>query len=526
MSLSRRKRQLKNLRETAEELEAPQDLEDRFGPYREDPVGFVEEILGVEPEPYQAEVLSAAAQDSRITWRAAHGVGKTTVLSWTLVWWLLTRPFSRVLIVAPAYERQVGRYLLPEVRKWNRRAPESLPIEVRAQTVEVAGFGREWFATGVQASDPSKIEGAHAESVAVLADEAKGLPADVVAALHGTQTDQSGDRLYMLASVPGGPSGPFYDSCRSDAWTSFHTAASDSSLVSDIWIDERREEWGEGSPLFTARVEGEFPEEDEGTLFPLSDLEAAAERTVEFTDGSPPPSFGVDPARHGDDRSALAIWRGPELMTLETRQGRNTVEVASWIASEINRREPASVSVDEIGIGAGVVDRLEQLGHRSVVNGVNVGASAERSDLYANIRAEVFWQLREALERGEVSLPDHDDLLAELSAFRFDYSSRGKIVLESKSETKRRVGRSPDLADAVALGFQAHESRKKREPQPILGPHNDWGQAEGSDLQEIPGRPGYYLDERGHVIDEDGADYGPVEESPFGYTAPESSTTD
>lgn len=74
--------------------------------------------------------------------------------------------------------------------------------------------------------------------MAILADEAKGLPADVVAALHGTQTDQSGDRLYLLASVPGGPSGALYDACRADTWRTFHTAAEDSALVA--------EQWGEG----------------------------------------------------------------------------------------------------------------------------------------------------------------------------------------------------------------------------------------------------------------------------------------
>lgn len=327
MSLSRRARQLEKLREQAEELEAPQDLEDRFGPYRDDPVGFVQEVLGAEPEPYQRDVLTAAVEKPRIAWRAAHGVGKTATLSWVVLWFLLTRPFSRVLIVAPAFERQVGRYLLPEVRKWARRAPESLPVDVRANTVEVRGFGREWFATGVQASDPSKIEGAHAESVAILADE--------------------------LASVPGGPSGPFYDSVRSDQWASFHTAASDSSLVSPTWIEERAEEWGEGSPLFTARVLGEFPEEDEGTLFPLSDLEAAVERSIAWEgDEAPALTFGVDPARTGNDRSALAVWRGPELVDLQTRQGLNTVEVASWIASEANRRSPSYIAVDEIGIVA------------------------------------------------------------------------------------------------------------------------------------------------------------------------------
>lgn len=472
MSLRNLDRHARKLRERVQELEVPQDLEDRFGPYREDPVAFVENVLGADPEPYQREILEAASGEERIAWRAAHGVGKTATLSWMLLWWLLSRPFSRVLVVAPAFERQVGRYLLPEVRRWIRRAPESLPVEVRANSVEVKGYAREWFALGIQASDPAKVEGAHEESLAVLADEAKGLPADVVAALHGTQTDVSGDRLYVLASVPGGPSGPFFDAHRSGVWETFHTAAQDSSLVSESWIEERREEWGEGSPLYVARVLGEFPEEDEATLFRLSDLEAAVERVLE-PEEPPALTFGVDPARHGADRSALALWRGKELVGVETRQGANTMEVASWISSEINRRKPARVVVDEIGIGAGVLDRLEQLGHEEV-EGLNVGASAERRELYANRRAEIFWKLRQALERGEVSLPDHARLLAEMSAFRFGYSAAGKIQLEGKEATKKRVGRSPDLADAVALGFPGAVEKGEESPLAKLG-RLTWG---------------------------------------------------
>lgn len=446
-------RWVRRLRDEVARLEVPQDLAERFGPYRPDPVGFVRQVLGAEPESYQAEVLSRCTADPRVAWRAAHGVGKTAVLAWILLWWLLTRPFSRVLVLAPAYERQVGRYLLPEVRKWVRGASRPLPLVVRASSVEVTGCEREWFALAVQASDATMVEGAHAESLCVLADEAKGLDAEVVAALHGTQTDIGGDRLYVLASVPGGPSGPFYDVFRKGAnlWSLFHTPATDSSLVSSRWIEERREEWGGGSPLYISRVLGDFPEEDEGTLFRLSDLEAAVGRELEEHEA--PIRVGIDVARFGGDRSALAVWQGRRLLRVETREGHDTMAVASWIAAEINRRGPDAVTVDEIGIGAGVLDRLRQLGHD--VQAVNVASRPDRPDLFLNRRAELFWQLREALERGKVSLPDDRGLIAELSAFRFEYTSRGQVRLEEKAATAKRVGRSPDLADAVALGFES-----------------------------------------------------------------------
>ena len=452
MSLRNLDRLARSLREDLAGLEVPKDLATRFGRYQDKPTEFVREMLGADPEPYQVEILNTAASESRIMWRAAHGVGKTAVLAWILLRWLLTRPFSRVLVLAPAFERQVGRYLLPEVKKWARGAPESLPVSVRANTVEVDGYEREWFALGVQASDSSKVEGGHAESLCILADEAKGLDSEVIAGLHGTQTDVGGDRLYFLASVPGGPSGPFHDGFRkgSKLWKTFHTSALDSSLVSPDWIAERREEWGSESPLFISRVLGEFPEEAEGTLFRLSDLETAVGRTLEAREEAAL-TFGVDVARFGSDKSAVAVWSGYELLSITTKQGMDVMEVASWIASEINRQRPRRVRVDEIGIGAGVVDRLRQLGHE--VEAISVSRSASKPELYANSRAELFWKFREALEKGEVSLPGDEALLAELSAIRYDFSPSGQIRIERKEEAKKRLGRSPDLADAAVLGF-------------------------------------------------------------------------
>ena len=199
-------------------------------------------------------------------------------------------------------------------------------------------------------------------------------------------------------------------------------------------------------------MRGDFPEEDEGVLLKLSDLEAAVDLELD-TEGQAV-TFGVDPARFGADASALAVWQGNELLSVETRRQLDTMEVASWIASEINRLKPTCVTIDEIGLGAGVLDRLRQLNRQGIVTGLNVGSRASRPDLYLNTRAEIFWRFREALERREVKLPDDEQLLAELSALRFEYSQSGQIKLEPKDDTKKRVGRSPDLADAAVLGFE------------------------------------------------------------------------
>lgn len=466
MSLVSLDRHARALLDRVESMEIPRSLEDRFSRYREDPVGFVTQQLGAAPEEYQRAILAAAVTEPRIVWRAGHGTGKTTVLAWLLLWWLLTRPFSRVLLLAPAYERQISRYLIPEAEKWARGAPERLPLTFRANAVEVEGYERSWYALGVQASDSTRTEGGHATSLAVLCDEAKGLSADVIAAMHGSQTDIGGDRLFVLASVPGAASGAFADAFRKGSWRRFHTSARASRLVARSWLEERAAEWGAGSPLYQARVEGNFPDEDAGVLFRLSDLEAAVERKlVRAPDAQlPAPTFGVDVATgEGPDLSALAVWRGPELLKVETFQGLDVLELASWVASEANRQKPRLICVDRIGVGDGTYRKLKQLGHR--VEGVHVGTKSSDPDVFLNLRSEIFWRLREGLERGEVSLPPDDKLLAELSALRWETTSKGQIKLELKAETRRRVGHSPDRADAVALGYHRAVVRRpaKRE---------------------------------------------------------------
>jgi hypothetical protein len=108
---------------------------------------------------------------------------------------------------------------------------------------------------------------------------------------------------------------------------------------------------------------------------------------------------------------------------------------------------PETIHVDEIGLGAGVLDRLVELGHPAV--GINVAKPARDKDRFENSRAELFWNLRERLEENDLSLPDDATLIEQLAAIRYEFTSRGRIKLESKSN----MASSPDRADAIALAF-------------------------------------------------------------------------
>ncbi len=259
-----------------------------FARYRNDPIGFAREVLRFasavrrsDGTPYQAEVLEAVRAHPQVSVRSGHGVGKTTLAAVVALWWLMTRPLSRVLMVAPTYSRQVQAVLLAEVRKWAVAA--SLPIRTLSGGAYVDGFGPEWGIIGVPATEPERIEGFHSEGgVLIIIDEAKAVDQAVQDALMGALTSHADSRL-LVTSTPGAPSGLFYDihTRRRDQWSLHHISAADSSQVSTDWVAARQDDWGESSPLYQARVLGEFPEEAEGTLLPLSLLDAAQQLVVE-----------------------------------------------------------------------------------------------------------------------------------------------------------------------------------------------------------------------------------------------------
>ena len=139
-------RWLHTMRDELAALELPQAVEDRFGPYRNNPVGFCTEVLGVESaqrrsneQPYQFRILEDVAEYPRVAVRSGHGVGKSAVNAWAALWWLITRPLSRVVVLAPEFSRQIRAILFSEMRKWARRAQVPLPVTVHTSRVIVEG---------------------------------------------------------------------------------------------------------------------------------------------------------------------------------------------------------------------------------------------------------------------------------------------------------------------------------------------------------------------------------------------------
>jgi hypothetical protein len=225
-------------------------------------------------------------------------------------------------------------------------------------------------------------------------------------------------------------------------------------LTTARWVEERKEIWGEENPIYQARVLGEFPDQAEDTLISLTDIEAAAQRRMPaIPDGAAPPTviLAVDVARFGSDRSVILTRRGNSVENVQTFHHLDTMQLAGWVAAAIRETGPEVVVVDEIGVGAGVVDRLRE--QSFPVRGINVARRARQDGLFINLRAEGYWQLRELFSSGEIAIPNDNQLIGELAALRYSFDSQGRIQMESKDSMRQRGLPSPDKADALMLAF-------------------------------------------------------------------------
>ncbi len=123
---------------------------------------------------------------------------------------------------------------------------------------------------------------------------------------------------------------------------------------------------------------------------------------------------------------------------------------------------PGLVAVDRAGVGAGTLASL--LEQKLPAVGIHWGSAGSKAGLYQNLKAQQYWELREAFRTGEIAIAplgdDEEMLMEDLAGTFYDVGSTGRTKIEDKSTTKRRLHRSPNAGDAVVLGFHAKQPIK------------------------------------------------------------------
>jgi hypothetical protein len=163
--------------------------------------------------------------------------------------------------------------------------------------------------------------------------------------------------------------------------------------------------------------------------------------------------IGVDPARFGDDRTSIIRRKGRVAYNLQSYVKKDTMEVVGLVSRIIQTENPDKVFVDVGGLGAGVVDRLNELGYKQLIVPVNAGSKPLDGNKYTNKRAEMWGEMHAWLNDIPSQIPDSDSLHADLCGVKYKFDSNTRLQLEKKEDMKKRGIRSSDEADALALTF-------------------------------------------------------------------------
>lgn len=429
------------------------------------PCLFATEALGATPTDQQWEASRALVKDRRVSIRSGHGTGKSSFMAWCVMWFLVCYFPSKVPCTAPT-AHQLQDILWAEIAKWHRVLMERYPelakeFDKSSERYYLKSHPEESFAVARTArpENPEALQGFHSENVLFAIDEASGVAEAVFQVAEGALSTDGA--FVVMAANPTREDGYFYESHHKmrARWAALHWDGELSPLVSKQYIEDMRLKYGIDSPIYQVRVKGNFVTAADGVI-PLHLCESARIRDVKPYANSPE-IWGVDVGRFGDDSSSLAKRRGNTQVEV-TREwfGKDTMQTSGLIAMEYEhaRLKPQAINVDVIGIGAGVVDRLRELGLPVV--GINVAESASVSDHYARLRDELWFEGRNWLDAKDCKLCDDDALIAELTTAKYSIQSNGKIKVEGKDEMKKRGIASPNRADAWLLTFARVGSTK------------------------------------------------------------------
>lgn len=417
------------------------------------------------PDDWQALILDEIGRQLRqgialirIAVAAAHGVGKSALLSWIIHWFESCHPRSMCKVTAGTRD-QLNTTTWRELAKWQDLALNKWQFEWTQTRYTCKWKPNTWYASAIAWSEnnPDAFAGTHEDIVMMVFDEASTIAKPIWGVAEGAFTTSG---IFLAFGNPTDATGQFAECFGKSKhrWTTVQVDGRDSRVVKNQdlyqqWI----EDWGIDSDYVRVRVRGLFPLEGSLSFISGGMITAANDRWKRFDTRDLPAStpllMGVDIARQGPDQSVIVLRKGryvhkeifryhePDLMVM-----------ASKVAERIRALRPDIVFIDETGgYGAGVIDRLRQLGHSVVA--VQFGSRADEEKQYANKRAEMWARMKDWI-RQEGMLPEDNQLRTALETPGYGHEKKtDRLLLESKDSIRSRGGSSPDDADALAMTF-------------------------------------------------------------------------
>lgn len=452
---------------------------EKFRRWREHPDQFVLELFGVQPDPWQLDVLRAFPHNPNIVMKACKGPGKTTVLSW-LGWnFLVTRPNPRIGATSIT-ESNLHSALWPEMAKWQARSDflRSTYTWTRTQIFHnryPATWwmqARSWPKKANADEQADALGGLHEDYAMWILDEMGGYPQALMATVEAVHS--SGIETHILgAGNPTHTTGPLYRACTIDKKLWFVQTITADPDNPKAWVYSKRaqtlgmrnaegvqmtplehakrqiKQYGRDNPWVMVNVLGEFPPSSINALLGYEEVRAAMERKLKpAVYQHMQKRLGIDVARYGDDRTVIFPRQGlASYIPIIMRHDRGSA-VSNDIAARVLRAKKdwgseLELIDDTVGWAHGVIDNLTVAG----IPCVRLNYAGKALDpRYKNKRAEM-WMKGSSYIRDGAQLPDIDEMISELTEPTYTYVN-GVFVVEPKEMVKERIGKSPDLADA------------------------------------------------------------------------------
>lgn len=441
--------------------------------YIDHPVEFAIDILKVQPTLEQQAVMNDVAKFPMVSVKSGHGVGKSALESWIIWWYISTRPYPKILCTAPT-KHQLHDILWAEVSKWKRNS-KSLDedFEWTSEKIYLKGSQEEWFAIARTSNKPDALQGTHAEHVLIIIDEASGVPDIVFEPVLGSMSTI--DAKLLMCGNPTQLAGFFYEShtTKRELYKTHTIDGSKCERVDKNYVQTIIDMFGKDSDVYRVRVAGEFPKANPDSFIGL-DMIRTEKKVIDIVESI---DLGVDVARYGDDESVVATtYNKSQVERLNVFKHNDTMRLTGQIVNIIkmlNLKYPlitVRVKIDCDGLGVGVYDRLKEviveknLKAKAIechFGGKGGKVSYDEPIEYYNSTGIMWGTLRSKLKNNEITIPNNEELIKQITNRKYFINSDGTIKLERKEDMKKRNVHSPDRADAVVLSLYEPQAKMK-----------------------------------------------------------------
>lgn len=449
--------------------------------WRQSAVSFVRDNFQVEPDPWQVEFLEAFSDPNckRIAAKACKGPGKTAVMSWAN--WNFLSCFGEVGehpkgAATSITADNLKDNLWPEMAKWQNRSPFlKAAFSWTKERIFAKDHPETWFLsarTWPKSADPDQqantLAGLHGKYLIFNIDESGGVPMSVMAAADaGLSTWKEGDFIKIIQmGNPTHLSGPLYAACTTERklWKLIEITGDPddpkrSTRISVEWAKEQIDKYGRNDPWVLVNVFGRFPPASINSLLGPDDVSEAMRRHLrEDVYSWAQKRLGVDVARFGDDRTVLFPRQGKAafrpIVMRHARDSAVSIDISSRVQLAKSKwMQELEFFDDTVGWAHGAIDHMRSCGHSPVPVQFNGKADDPR---FKNKRAEMWKRMSDWVLNGG-ALPPISELVPEMTSPTYTYDLEGRFMIEPKDEIKKRLGFSPDLADALALTFAIPE---------------------------------------------------------------------